>query len=97
MNLRIHLYLYFRFAKARFMDTKELGNLGEKVAKKFLEKKGYKILNTNFKRKWGEIDIVAQKTKTLFLLKLKLLNQILIQKINIFFQKTELIGKRKNS
>ena len=40
---------------------KELGNLGEKIARKYLERKKYKILSQNFERKWGEIDIVAKK------------------------------------
>ncbi|PIR91238.1 YraN family protein, partial [bacterium (Candidatus Gribaldobacteria) CG10_big_fil_rev_8_21_14_0_10_37_46] len=40
------------------MNSRELGNLGEKIACQYLGKKGYRILNTNFKRKWGEIDVV---------------------------------------
>ncbi|MBL7150125.1 MAG: YraN family protein [Candidatus Pacebacteria bacterium] len=42
------------------MDRKNLGGFGEKIAKNFLKKKGYKILGQNFKRKWGEIDIIGQ-------------------------------------
>ena len=36
------------------------GALGEEQASKFLEKKGYKILEKNFKTKLGEIDIIAK-------------------------------------
>jgi putative endonuclease len=48
------------------MKAKELGIWGEEMAKIYLKKKGYKILDTNYKvvfsgRKFGEIDIVAQK------------------------------------
>ncbi|MDP2820715.1 MAG: YraN family protein [bacterium] len=41
------------------MNTKTLGQLGEEKAREFLEKKGFKILETNFNTKIGEIDIIA--------------------------------------
>lgn len=43
------------------MKRKELGAIGEKLAKDFLKKKGYRIRETNFHCREGEIDIVAQK------------------------------------
>jgi len=44
------------------LKTKELGNLGEKIAVKYLKKRGYKILDLNFRyKKYGEIDIIAKK------------------------------------
>lgn len=42
------------------MLTKLLGNKGEREAIKFLIKKGYTIVTKNFRRPWGEIDIVAK-------------------------------------
>jgi len=47
------------------LTPKNLGICGEKIAKNFLEQKGYKILDTNFTTKWGELDIVAKKNKVL--------------------------------
>ncbi|MBC7190432.1 YraN family protein [Candidatus Aerophobetes bacterium] len=38
----------------------ELGKKGEKAALSFLRKKGYKILERNFRCRLGEIDIVAK-------------------------------------
>ena len=47
------------------LETKRLGNLGEKIAAKYLKKQGYKILGQNFRyKKYGEIDIVAKKKNT---------------------------------
>lgn len=43
------------------MKRKELGDTGEKLARDFLKKKGYKIRETNFRCREGEIDIIAQK------------------------------------
>jgi putative endonuclease len=43
------------------MKRKELGDAGEKLAKDFLKKKGYKIRDTNFRCREGEIDIIARK------------------------------------
>ena len=43
-----------------FEKTKgAVGQWGEELATKFLEKKDYQIIERNFRRKWGEIDIVA--------------------------------------
>jgi putative endonuclease len=43
------------------MDRQEVGKLGEKEARKFLKKQGYRIRETGFRCRHGEIDIVAQK------------------------------------
>jgi len=40
---------------------RRLGDRGEKLAQVFLRSKGYKIIETNFRCREGELDIVAQK------------------------------------
>lgn len=40
---------------------KELGSKGEDIAVRFLKKKGYKIIKRNYKCKYGEIDIIAER------------------------------------
>ncbi len=42
------------------MKRLDKGKLGEKLAQDFLKKKGYRILETNYRCHFGEIDIVAQ-------------------------------------
>jgi len=42
------------------MKRRDTGILGEKLAKDFLEKQGYHILQTNYRCPEGEIDIIAR-------------------------------------
>jgi putative endonuclease len=50
----------------------QTGKLGENLAKQYLIKKGYKILKSNFRSRFGEIDIIASKNKTLVFIEVKL-------------------------
>jgi putative endonuclease len=43
------------------MKRKETGNLGEKLAREFLEQRGYAIIETNYRSASGEIDIIAKQ------------------------------------
>jgi len=43
------------------MNRQEVGKLGEKLALKFLKKKGYHIRQTNFRCRTGEIDVIAKQ------------------------------------
>jgi len=43
------------------LNNKSLGNLGERIAKIYLQMNGYQILKCNFRSKFGEIDIIAKK------------------------------------
>lgn len=42
------------------MTNIELGKRGEKIASKYLEGQGYRIIAKNFKCSYGEIDIIAK-------------------------------------
>ncbi len=42
-------------------DKQKIGKLGEELAKRFLMKHGYSILEENYTKKYGEIDLIAQK------------------------------------
>ena len=47
------------------MSRKEKGALGEKLAQTFLKKKGFRILETNYRCPRGEIDIIARQADCL--------------------------------
>ena len=42
-------------------ENKKIGALGEDIAAKFLKNKGFEILDRNYKKNYGEIDIIAKK------------------------------------
>ena len=55
-------------------NSKSLGNRGEQEACKFLEREGYRIIRQNYRKPWGEIDIVArEQDKTLVFIEVKTL------------------------
>lgn len=39
----------------------EIGKIGENLAKEYLENQGYKIIEQNYKTKYAEIDLIAEK------------------------------------
>ena len=47
------------------MKRKTTGMVGEKLAADFLSKKGYKIIETNYRCKEGEVDIITKEGETL--------------------------------
>ncbi len=47
------------------MKNLETGKKGEEEAKEYLKRKGYKVLKKNYKNKYGEIDIIVQKSDEL--------------------------------
>jgi len=48
-----------------------VGRLGEKIAKDYLRKKGYKIIEQNYKTKYAEIDLIARYKKTLIFVEVR--------------------------
>lgn len=50
---------------------KEVGRIGEDIAARFLERNGYKVIERNYRQKWGEIDIIASKADTVRFVEVK--------------------------
>ncbi|HOX96692.1 MAG TPA: YraN family protein [Candidatus Woesebacteria bacterium] len=52
-------------------QNKITGNIGEELATEYLEKKGYKIKERNFRTRFGEIDIICWDGKILVFVEVK--------------------------
>src|ERR1035437_4622016 len=52
-------------------NSQKIGELGEDVACKFLVKHGFSILERNYTKKWGEIDIIAEKGDKRYFIEVK--------------------------
>ena len=50
---------------------KEIGNLGEDISTSFLTSNGYRIIERNYRTKFGEIDIVAKKNRGIRFIEVK--------------------------
>ena len=53
------------------MKAKDIGNYGEDMAVKFLLEKGYEIIERNFLKPFGEIDIIAKDKDFLVFIEVK--------------------------
>lgn len=52
-------------------ERRKTGDLGENIACKFLVKRGFEIIEKNYNKKWGEIDIIARKADKLHFVEVK--------------------------
>lgn len=53
------------------MNKRKFGNIGEKIAQKYLIKKGYEIITTNFYTRSGEIDIITKNENEIIFIEVK--------------------------
>ncbi len=52
-------------------DKQVIGQLGEDKAAEYLRNKGFVIRETNYRQKWGEIDLIAYKGQNLHFIEVK--------------------------
>ncbi len=50
---------------------REIGDTGEGIVCKYLQNKGFSVIERNYLKPWGEIDIVAKKAKKLYFIEVK--------------------------
>jgi len=48
-----------------------IGSLGEDVAERFLKGRGFEIVDRNYRKKFGEIDIIAKKSEVIHFVEVK--------------------------
>lgn len=49
----------------------EFGSYAERIAEKFLNSRNYKILDRNYRKPWGEVDIIAEKDEIIIFVEVK--------------------------
>jgi len=54
---------------------KEAGKIGEQIAADFLTRKGFTVLARNYRKPWGEIDIIAEKDGCVHFVEVKTLSR----------------------
>ena len=52
-------------------NNKIIGNYGEEIAARYLTGKGFEIIDRNYLKKWGEIDIVTRRTNRIHFVEVK--------------------------
>ncbi len=63
-------------------ESQKTGEMGEEVAVKFLMKHGFAILERNYTKKWGEIDIVAEKGSKVYFVEVKSVKRDNLDSVN---------------
>lgn len=53
-----------------------IGSLGEDIACKFLSSKGFSVIQRNYRKKWGEIDIIAEKDDVIHFVEVKSISRV---------------------
>ncbi len=56
-------------------DKASVGIVGEKLVAKFLKNTGFEIIETNYRKPWGEIDIVAKRDGILCFVEVKAMHK----------------------
>jgi Holliday junction resolvase-like predicted endonuclease len=52
-------------------EKRKTGDIGEKIAGRFLVSKGFEIVDWNYLKPWGEIDIIAKKKEKIHFVEVK--------------------------
>ena len=56
-------------------EKQVIGRIGEDIAETFLVKHGFKVLERNFLRKAGEIDVICQKEGKIYFVEVKTISK----------------------
>ena len=63
-------------------EKQKIGEIGENVAEKFLVKHGFLIVDRNYTKKWGEIDIIAEKDNKIYFVEVKFVSRDDLESVN---------------
>ncbi|OHA91619.1 MAG: hypothetical protein A2758_00745 [Candidatus Zambryskibacteria bacterium RIFCSPHIGHO2_01_FULL_49_18] len=63
---------------------RKVGDIGENIACEFLGKHGFEVIERNYLKKWGEIDIVAKKGDIIHFVEVKSVSHVTSYKGDTF-------------
>lgn len=63
-------------------NNKATGDKGEAIVCKYLQRKGWKIIDRNYQQRWFEIDIIAQFQQTIHFIEVKTVSYETIKDLN---------------
>jgi putative endonuclease len=72
----------------------EIGKLGEDLACRFLVKHGFEVIERNYWKKWGEIDIIAKKQKKIHFIEVKSVSREILPGVSCAYPAREKDGYR---
>lgn len=52
-----------------------MGALGEALARKYLKQKGFAIRESNYRKQWGEVDVIAERNRKIHFVEVKAIAQ----------------------
>ena len=67
-------------------EKQKTGEIGENIAVKFLMKHNFLIKDRNYTKKWGEIDIVAEKDNKIYFVEVKSIDCPLMKEIGTSYE-----------
>lgn len=66
-----HVKRFYLKLNKHMAEHNEIGKIGENITKSFLMKHGFSIIETNYRTKYGEIDIIAKKDSKIRFIEVK--------------------------
>lgn len=74
------------------MNKRSLGILGEEAAAEFVEKKGWRVLERNWRKPWGELDLICENE-----LGLLVFTEVKAEKVRSGFIPEQHVDERKQN
>ena len=78
-------------------EKRKIGDIGENAVCEYLKNKGFSVLDKNYSRKWGELDIVAKKDKTIHFIEVKSISREIVGNIipNVSYETDKNISRER--
>jgi putative endonuclease len=64
------------------LARKEAGRIGEQIAADFLVRRGFTVIDRNYRKPWGEIDIIAERHGIVRFIEVKTLSRDSIEAVS---------------